>query len=219
MEGFRYNMTDLERGIIPRATHEIFKFISELSNQKYRFMVRASYLQIYKEGLSDLLKDNTSRLEIREDRRKGVFVSALSEWVVTNPNDVINLLKRGTLCRKTAATRMNDVSSRSHAVFTIIVEQVSKIFILLLIHFKMRISLDPEGIQSSQIRVGKLNFVDLAGSERIRALDGVGERLEESTKINKSLSALGNVICALTKKRTHIPYRDSKVGFLVYHEL
>jgi hypothetical protein len=99
---------------------------------------------------------------------------------------------------------MNDVSSRSHAVFVITVEQ-------------MTIVEGNNGEALTQIKVGKLNLVDLAGSERIRVTGATGKQLEESKKINKSLSALGNVIYALTdnKGRTHIPYRDSKVMILL----
>jgi kinesin family protein 3/17 len=96
---------------------------------------------------------------------------------------------------------MNDLSSRSHAVFIIIVEQMTTI----------QGGADPE--PSRYIKVGKLNLVDLAGSERVRVTGATGKRLEESKKINQSLSCLGNVIAALTdqKSRSHIPYRDSKL--------
>lgn len=110
-------------------------------------------------------------------------------------------MQRGALSRATATTRMNDLSSRSHAVFIIIVEQMTSI----------QGGADPE--PSRYIKVGKLNLVDLAGSERVRVTGATGKRLEESKKINQSLSCLGNVIAALTdqKSRSHIPYRDSKL--------
>ena len=105
---------------------------------------------------------------------------------------------------------MNDLSSRSHAIFIIIVEQMT-------ILAPQGSKVDPENIYledlPKQIKVGKLNLVDLAGSERVRVTQATGQRLEESKKINQSLSALGNVISALTdqKTRPHIPYRNSKV--------
>lgn len=208
MEGFAYNSSDSLRGIIPRCIEEIFNYIESLSSSDTKFMVRASYLQIYNEAISDLLKPEKSNLQIREDRKKGVFVEGLSEWAVRSPSDIYTLLQRGALCRATASTKMNDVSSRSHAVFVITVEQ-------------MTIVDDGKGESMTQIKVGKLNLVDLAGSERIRVTGATGKQLEESKKINKSLSALGNVIYALTdsKGRTHIPYRDSKLTRLLEDSL
>jgi len=200
MEGFTYNSSDMQRGIIPRSIEEIFNYIELFSSSDTKFMVRASYLQIYNEAISDLLKPEKTSLQVREDKKKGVFVEGLSEWAVRSPADIYTLLQRGASCRATAATKMNDVSSRSHAVFMIVVEQLTIV----------------EGANKealTQIKVGKLNLVDLAGSERIRVTGATGKQLEESKKINKSLSALGNVIYALTdsKGRSHIPYRDSKV--------
>ena len=207
MEGFTYNSNDILRGIIPRSIEEIFNYIELFSKNDTKFMVRASYLQIYNEGISDLLKPEKSNLQIREDKKKGVFVDTLSEWAVRNPSDVYTLLQRGASCRATAATKMNDVSSRSHAVFMIVVEQLTIIS-------------GKNDEQMTQIKVGKLNLVDLAGSERIRVTGAIGKQLEESKNINKSLSALGNVIYALTDKktRTHIPYRDSKVKLNKYFD-
>ena len=210
MEGFTYSSTDIQRGIIPRSIDEIFNYIESLSSSDTKFMVRASYLQIYNEMISDLLKPEKTSLQIREDKKKGVFVEGLSEWAVRSPGDIYTLLQRGACARATASTKMNDVSSRSHAVFVITVEQ-------------MTIIDDGKGDSLTQIKVGKLNLVDLAGSERIRVTGATGKQLEESKKINKSLSALGNVIYALTdnKGRTHIPYRDSKVSletdFLIFN--
>lgn len=134
-------------------------------------MVRASYLQIYNEVISDLLKVERSSLQIREDKKKGVFVEGLSEWAVRSPNEIYSLLQRGALSRATATTKMNDLSSRSHAVFIIIVEQMTTIQ-------------DEWADPSRYIKVGKLNLVDLAGSERVRVTGATGKRLEESKKIN-----------------------------------
>jgi len=135
-------------------------------------MVRASYLQIYNENISDLLKTERSALQIREDKKRGVFVEGLSEWAVRSPMEIYSLMQRGAQVRATAATKMNDVSSRSHAVFIIIVEQ-------------MTIDSRPsKQANVQQIRVGKLNLVDLAGSERVRVTGATGKRLEECKKIN-----------------------------------
>lgn len=172
-------------------------------------MIRVSYLQIYNEFISDLLKNSRCNLQIREDKRKGVFVEGLSEWAVRSPCEIYRLLKKGTQTRATAATKVNDVSSRSHAVFIITVEQM-----------KMLESDSGDEVHK-QIKVGKLNLVDLAGSERLSITGATGKRLEECKKINQSLSALGNVISALTdpKSRSHIPYRDSKLTRLLEDSL
>ncbi len=234
MEGF----DDSElRGIIPRSVEEIFDFIQNRAAPNARFLVRASYLQIYNEVISDLLKPERTNLLIREDKLKGVFVEGLSEWVVRSPKEVYGLIKRGSAIRATGATRMNEISSRSHALFIIIVEQNE-----MTVAAGSGAGSDgaggntntpnqqqqtpPQQQQSKDggggggqfyqtFKVGKLNLVDLAGSERVRISGASGRRLEESKHINQSLAALGNVIAALTerghKPRSHVPYRDSKL--------
>lgn len=208
MEGFSTGLKDPNKGIIPRSMEEIFKYIENTSNKSKTFMVRASYLQIYNEVITDLLKSDQSPLHIRENKKKGVFVEGLSEWVVRTPHDIYNLMKDGMINRATAATKVNDVSSRSHAVFIIIVEQMKSIP-----NGDQDVITTKMPVEYKEIKVGKLNLVDLAGSERVRVTGATGERLEESKSINKSLSSLGNVIAALTDKkhRAHIPYRDSKL--------
>jgi hypothetical protein len=131
-------------------------------------MVRASYLQIYNEIISDLLKVERTSLSIREDRKKGVFVEGLSEWAVRSPNEIYSLMQRGALSRATATTKMNDLSSRSHAVFLIIVEQMTTIA-----------DGDDDAMRQGadgmrEIKVGKLNLVDLAGCERVRVTGATG---------------------------------------------
>jgi len=195
MEGFT---SDHHRGIIPRATEEIFNFISTCGNSRTRFLVRASYLQIYNEVISDLIKPNpNAKLVIREDKQKGVYVEGLSEWIVRSPQEIYGLMDMGSKMRATGATKMSEMSSRSHAIFTIICEQGEE-------------SGEDEKVC---VKIGKLNIVDLAGSEKVRQTGATGQRLEESKKINLSLSALGNVISALTDShsRHHVPYRDSKL--------
>lgn len=114
-------------------------------------------------------------------------MEGLSEWVVKTPKEIYKLLEKGANARVTASTKMNDLSSRSHAVFIIIVEQMQTV--------------PQEGKEPARyIKVGKLNMVDLAGSERVKYTEATGKRLEESKKINQSLSCLGNVISALTKQ-------------------
>ena len=208
MEGFTYNQYDESRGIIPRTIEDIFAYIESNSNKDTKFIIRAGYLQIYNEMISDLLKPNNpnKNLNIREDKKKGLYVEHLSEWAVRAPSDIYSLLEKGASCREVSNTNMNDVSSRSHAVFMITVEQLIS-------------DLEMNGKQITKI--GRLNLVDLAGSERTRITGATGKQLEESKKINKSLSALGNVINALTdsKERKHIPYRDSKLTRLLENSL
>ena len=185
------------RGIIPRSIEEIFSSIHSTASPQLRFLVRASYLQIYNENICDLLKPERNNLSIREDKRRGLYVEGLSEWVVRSPAEIDGLMERGANVRTTGATKMNEMSSRSHAIFIVIVEQTES-------------ELTDD---NQEFKVGKLNLVDLAGSERVRVSGATGVRLEETKQINKSLSALGNVISALTemKNRSHIPYRDSKL--------
>jgi hypothetical protein len=183
------------RGIIPRSVEEIFHYISESADDNCHFLVRASFLQLYNEVISDLLQPSRSNLSIREDKKRGVFVENLSETVVRSPAEVYSLLNRGSALRATANTKLNETSSRSHAIFQLIIEQ-------------SRVDL---ATKNKTFKFGKLNLVDLAGSERVRISGAKGSRLEESKYINQSLSALGNVISALIDKRNHVPYRDSKL--------
>jgi hypothetical protein len=115
-------------------------------------MVRASYLQIYNEVISDLLRGEKTNLKIREDPRKGVFVQGVSEWAVVKPDEIMELMKIGGKARATAKTNMNESSSRSHAVFIITIEQMKQ----------------TEEEDGKELKVAKLNLVDLAGSENVR---------------------------------------------------
>ena len=202
MEGFIYDYMSPKKGLIPRAIEDIFKYIENNLNSDTTFIIRVTYLQIYNESIDDLLKPEKKHLSIRESHKKGLYVEGLSEWAVRSPNDIYALLERGAQCRTKAYTNMNDVSSRSHAVFTIILEQMK------ICNGKKR------------FKTGKLNMVDLAGSERVKISGATGKQLDESRRINKSLSALGNVINALTDPKTkHIPYRDSKLTRLLQNSL
>lgn len=199
--------TGSERGIIPRAIEDIFQYIADDTSPKSKYLVRASYVQIYNEVISDLLKPERVNLAIREDKKRGVHVEGLSEWVVRTPDEIYGLMERGAAQRATGSTRMNELSSRSHAVFIVIVENAR-------VEENDENGGEPGENARQSFRVGKLNLVDLAGSERVRLTGATGVRLEESKKINQSLSALGNVIKALTEakgKRSHVPYRDSKL--------
>ena len=163
MEGFVYNNEqDENRGMVPRCVEQIFKTISDKSSSDLKFMVRISYLQIYNDNISDLLRQERTGLSIREDKKKGIYVEGLSEWAVRTPNEVYNLIERGANHRATAETKLNDVSSRSHAIFQIIIEQAAG--------YKSHNNSNT----NLGIKVGKLNLVDLAGSERIRVTGATG---------------------------------------------
>ncbi|MBN3297625.1 KIF3B protein, partial [Amia calva] len=191
-----------KRGIIPNSFEHIFTHISRSQNQQY--LVRASYLEIYQEEIRDLLcKDQNKKLEMKENPDSGVYIKDLSSFVTKNVKEIEHVMNVGNQARSIGFTNMNEHSSRSHAIFVITVEC-------------SEMGIDGE----NHIRVGKLNLVDLAGSERQSKTGVQGERLKEATKINLSLSALGNVISALVDgKSTHIPYRDSKLTRLLQDSL
>ncbi|XP_059138921.1 kinesin-like protein KIF17 isoform X2 [Physella acuta] len=191
-----------QKGIIPRAFAHIFESIS--IKQGVKFLIHASYLEIYNEEIRDLLgKDVKAKLELKEHPEKGVYVNGLSMHPVHNVAECERIMNRGWQNRSTGATLMNADSSRSHSIFSINMEMITQ---------------DEEG--EDHIRAGKLNLVDLAGSERQGKTGATGDRLKEATKINLSLSALGNVISALVDgKSKHIPYRDSKLTRLLQDSL
>jgi Kinesin motor domain len=201
------NSTDgCSQGLMQLAFKDIFDRIATNTDATSKYLVRASYLEIYNEDVRDLLsKDPSStNLDVREVSDTGeVYVKDLSSVVVKSFQEIASVFQVGKRNRMTAATLMNNSSSRSHSIFTVTVESSS---------------LQMNG--KSSIRVGKLHLVDLAGSERQSKTGAVGIRLKEATKINLSLSALGNVISALVdKKSTHIPYRDSKLTRLLQDSL
>ena len=165
MEG---DMQGAGRGIIPRTVEDIFAYIENDPEPASRYLVRASYLQIYNEVISDLLKPEKHNLVIREDRRRGVFVEGLSEWVVRTPLEIHGLMARGGQQRATGATKMNEVSSRSHAVCIIIVEKCTTAEGAEEMDWARQSGSGSVAAAAAQsIKVGKLNLVDLAGSERV----------------------------------------------------
>ena len=213
---------NIERGVIPRAVDDIFGFIRSTGGSitngtipmSRRYLVRVSYLQIYNEHISDLLKPERSNLSIREEKKRGVFVEGLSEWVVRSPQEAMSLVTQGAARRATGATRINEMSSRSHAIFIIITECCESPHDTNGLSPNTLKQLNGAVAKNRRVQVGKLNLVDLAGSERVNVTGAAGKRLEECKKINQSLSALGKVISCLTGPQgpqKHIPYRDSKL--------
>ncbi|KAJ3114015.1 Kinesin-like protein kif3a [Phlyctochytrium bullatum] len=203
MEGVR-DVPEL-RGIIPNAFEHIFAQI-QASPPTTQYLVRASYLEIYNEEIRDLLNPKAGKLEVKERSDVGVYVKDLRTFVIKDVDEMDRLMTFGNKNRSVGATEMNARSSRSHSIFTITVEASER---------------DVEdGSGECRIRAGKLHLVDLAGSERQSKTGATGERLKEATKINLSLSALGNVISALVDgKSSHIPYRDSKLTRLLQDSL
>lgn len=191
MEGVISSESD--KGIIPRAVEALFQGVSE-ADENIEFTVKVSYVEIYLEKIRDLL-DSTrlkNNLNVREDKVKGIYIAGVTENYVTSSEELLQIMGLGATNRAVAATGMNEGSSRSHSVFTITVGQ--------------------KDVMTNATKSGKLVLVDLAGSEMVRKTNATGQQLEEAKMINKSLSALGQVINALTdEKAQHIPYRDSKL--------
>lgn len=201
-------------GLIPRICEGLFKRVAETTDEKTKYSAVVSYLEIYNEKVRDLLiqagKPGAGKsLKVREHPKKGPFVDGLSTHEVFDFAEIDELMELGNSNRTTAATGMNDTSSRSHSVFTIEFKQAAFV----------------EGLPSE--KTSKINLVDLAGSERTSATGATGKQLVEGGNINKSLTTLGLCISALAKrseagkggKKSFIPYRDSALTWLLKESL
>ncbi|OMO75912.1 hypothetical protein CCACVL1_15994 [Corchorus capsularis] len=206
------NLSSDQQGLTPRVFERLFARINEEqikhADKQLKYQCRCSFLEIYNEQITDLLDPNQRNLQIREDVKSGVYVENLTEEYVNSMKDVTQLLIKGLSNRRTGATSINAESSRSHSVFTCVVESRCKSV--------------SDGISS--FKTSRINLVDLAGSERQKLTGAAGERLKEAGNINRSLSQLGNLINILaevsqTGKQRHIPYRDSKLTFLLQESL
>ncbi|KAL8689559.1 MAG: hypothetical protein Q9218_004798 [Villophora microphyllina] len=188
-----------QRGIIPRIVEQMFASILR-SPGNIEYTVRVSYMEIYMEKIRDLLVPQNDNLPIHEEKSRGVYVKGLLEIYVSSVQEVYEVMRRGGAARATAATNMNQESSRSHSIFVITITQ--------------------KNVETGSAKSGQLFLVDLAGSEKVGKTGASGQTLEEAKKINKSLSALGMVINSLTDgKSTHIPYRDSKLTRILQESL
>ncbi|KAL8825665.1 MAG: hypothetical protein Q9191_004269 [Dirinaria sp. TL-2023a] len=194
------DIDDLEqRGIIPRIVERMFDSILR-SPGNIEYTVRVSYMEIYMERIRDLLVPHNDNLPVHEEKSRGVYVKGLLEIYVSSVQEVYEVMRRGGAARATAATNMNQESSRSHSIFVITITQ--------------------KNVETGSAKSGQLFLVDLAGSEKVGKTGASGQTLEEAKKINKSLSALGMVINSLTDgKSTHIPYRDSKLTRILQESL
>lgn len=205
-------------GLIPRTCEDLFERIDAAQNENSNvaYNVRVSYFEVYNEHVRDLLvpvnpNKPPNYLKIRESPTEGPYVKDLTEVPVRNIDEILRYMTNGDASRTTASTKMNDTSSRSHAVFTIMLKQI---------HHDMETDETTE--RSSRIRL-----VDLAGSERAKSTEATGARLREGSNINKSLTTLGRVIAALAdpkalrsgKRKDVVPYRDSILTWLLKDSL
>ncbi|XP_026989078.2 kinesin-like protein KIF13A isoform X2 [Tachysurus fulvidraco] len=199
-------------GLIPRLCCSLFERVSREQNDSHSFKVEVSYMEIYNEKVRDLLDPKGSRqsLKVREHKVLGPYVDGLSQLAVTSFQDIECVMSEGNKSRTVAATNMNEESSRSHAVFSIIITQTLY---------------DLQSGNSGE-KVSKVSLVDLAGSERVSKTGAAGERLKEGSNINRSLTTLGCVISALAdqsagkgSKTKFVPYRDSVLTWLLKDNL
>ncbi|KAM8712863.1 hypothetical protein ACLKA7_013229 [Drosophila subpalustris] len=201
------------KGIIPRLCDKLFSAIANKSTPELMYKVEVSYMEIYNEKVHDLLdpKPNKQSLKVREHNVLGPYVDGLSQLAVSSFQDIDNLMTEGNKSRTVAATNMNAESSRSHAVFSVVLTQI----------------LTDQATGVSGEKVSRMSLVDLAGSERAVKTGAVGDRLKEGSNINKSLTTLGLVISKLAdqtngKKGTtdkFVPYRDSVLTWLLKDNL
>ncbi|KAJ0799001.1 putative minus-end-directed kinesin ATPase [Helianthus annuus] len=194
-----------DKGLIPRSLEQIFEARQKLKEQGWKYEMQVSMLEIYNETIRDLLSSNKSSVAdsgsnkqqyaIKHDSNGNTHVSDLTIVDVRSSKEVSFLLNRAGQSRSVGKTQMNEQSSRSHFVFTLRISGVNE--------------------NMEQHVHGVLNLIDLAGSERLSKSGSTGDRLKETQAINKSLSSLSDVIFALGKKEEHIPFRNSKLTYLL----
>ncbi|XP_012872755.1 PREDICTED: kinesin-like protein KIF14 [Dipodomys ordii] len=204
-----------ELGIIPRFCEDLFAQVAKKQTQEVSYHLEMSFFEVYNEKIHDLLVckgDNGQRkqpLRVREHPVTGPYVEGLSMNVVSSYSDIQSWLELGNKQRATAATGMNDKSSRSHSVFTLVMTQTKTEFV--------------EGEEHDHRITSRINLIDLAGSERCSTAQTSGDRLKEGVSINKSLLTLGKVISALSeqanRRRVFVPYRESVLTWLLKESL
>ncbi|XP_039112087.1 kinesin heavy chain isoform X2 [Hyaena hyaena] len=186
-------------GIIPRIARDIFNHIYSM-DENLEFHIKVSYFEIYLDKIRDLLDVTKTNLSVHEDKNRVPFVKGCTERFVSSPEEILDVIDEGKSNRHVAVTNMNEHSSRSHSIFLINIKQ--------------------ENMETEQKLSGKLYLVDLAGSEKVSKTGAEGAVLDEAKNINKSLSALGNVISALAEgTKTYVPYRDSKMTRILQDSL
>ncbi|KAI9683850.1 MAG: Kinesin [Trizodia sp. TS-e1964] len=201
-------------GLIPRTCEDLFERIEANELPGTTYAVRVSYFEVYNEHVRDLLvprQDPPYYLKIRESPTEGPYIKDLTDAPVKNYSEIMRFMHMGDMNRTVASTKMNDTSSRSHAVFTIMLKQIHH---------------DVDTDETTE-RMARMRLVDLAGSERAKSTEATGQRLREGSNINKSLTTLGRVIAALadprhgrgTRKKDVVPYRDSILTWLLKDSL
>ncbi|XP_059398969.1 uncharacterized protein LOC132131060 [Carassius carassius] len=189
-------------GIIPRTFTKIFEIIQD-NESKFEFKVSAYMLELYNERLQDLFVTPTEafskRIEIKRDRKGLVFIQGAETKEAASAGELFALFEQGCANRHIAATKMNVESSRSHLIIGIMIES--------------------RNLTNGSVSFGKLSLVDLAGSERAAKTGAKDDQLKEANSINKSLSALGDVISALSVDQPHVPYRNNKLTQLMQDSL
>ncbi|XP_068171841.1 kinesin heavy chain [Antennarius striatus] len=197
MEGTLHDSEEM--GIIPRISEDIFEHIFAM-DENLEFHIKVSYFEIYMDKIRDLLDVTKTNLSVHEDKYRVPYVKGCTERFVTSSEEVMDVIDEGKANRHVAVTNMNEHSSRSHSIFLINIKQ--------------------ENVETEQKLSGKLYLVDLAGSEKVSKTGAEGAVLDEAKNINKSLSALGNVISALAEgTKSHVPYRDSKMTRILQDSL
>ncbi|KAB2060440.1 hypothetical protein ES319_A10G017500v1 [Gossypium barbadense] len=199
-----------QKGLIPRSLEQIFQSSQALRAQGWKYKMQASMLEIYNETIRDLLSNNRSsgsdptrpensvsgkQYTIKHDANGNTYVSDLTIVDVSSISEISSLLRQAAQSRSVGRTQMNEQSSRSHMVFTLRISGINE--------------------STEQQVQGVLNLIDLAGSERLSRSGATGDRLKETQAINKSLSCLSDVIFALAKKEDHVPFRNSKLTYLL----
>ena len=208
-------------GIIPRAINYIYDQMNQITKEKGdgkktsgdKFSIYVSFIQIYLESIQDLLEPELKDIKIREDPEKGVYLEGVHRIKCKSPSECKELFHMGEKNRATASTKMNEHSSRSHAILILRIERS----IQMMTKTKVK---NVKQVTDRIITSSDLYLVDLAGSERVKKTGATADRLKEAKLINQSLLALGNVISALSDpKSTHISYRDSKLTRLLQNSL
>ncbi|KAI7858799.1 hypothetical protein BDC45DRAFT_497663 [Circinella umbellata] len=223
------------QGIVPRFIRDLYERLEQkkATTPNYDYQVLVSFLELYNEDLVDLLNmqqkqqqrqrtQSNCDISIREDVHGNIYWSGIREETCSSPSELLSFLTKGSLCRTVGSTDMNSVSSRSHAIFSVILKQQLP---------EQEGGNDTNNKENSnptttstttETRVSKFHFVDLAGSERLNRTKAEGVRAREGIAINSGLLALGNVISALgdeSRRSTHVPYRDSKLTRLLQDSL
>jgi centromeric protein E len=188
-------------GVIELAMNDVFSQIKESKNRE--FSLHMTYIEIYNETVRDLLNPEELNFPIYESKERGVYITNLNEVPVKTAKEVLMYMQEGEAHRHYGRTNMNDFSSRSHTLLTLLITSKQT----------------EAGADPSKIRSSSLNFVDLAGSERLAQTKATGQQAEEGRSINKSLMFLGIVISRLSENQKHIPYRDSKLTRILQSSL